>query len=60
LESPGGETAAPTGEVTPESKTKKMNIILEATESTNIDELDLEKGRRSLGEIEKVLGNLIN
>jgi hypothetical protein len=58
IETPSGE--APAAEVTPESKTKKMNIILEANESTNIDELDLEKGRRSLGEIEKVLGNLIN
>jgi hypothetical protein len=35
-------------------------MIFDASESTNIDELDLEKGRRSLGEIEKVLGNLIN
>jgi hypothetical protein len=48
------------GEITPESKTKKMNIILENNESTTIDELDLEKGRRSLGEMEKVLGKLIN
>jgi hypothetical protein len=35
-------------------------MIFDSSESTNIDELDLEKGRRSLGEIEKVLGNLIN
>ena len=60
LESPGGETGTPTAEVTPESKTKKMNMLFDASESTNIDELDLEKGRRSLGEMEKVLGDLIN
>jgi hypothetical protein len=60
LESPSGETGSPTGEVTPESKTKKMNMLFDASESTNIDELDLEKGRRSLGEMEKVLGDLIN
>ena len=52
--------AAPAGEVTPESRARRMNIILEGNDETTIDELDLEKGRRSLGEMEKVLGNLIN
>ena len=55
-----GEVPPTTGEVTPESKTKKMNMLFENGDSTNIDELDLEKGRRSLGEMEKVLGKLIN
>ena len=55
----GLETAAPT-EITPESLNKKMNVILEKENFGNIQEIDLNKGKRSLGEIEKELGKLID
>ena len=55
----GLETSAPT-EITPESLNKKMNVILEKENFGNIQEIDLNKGKRSLGEIEKELGKLID
>jgi hypothetical protein len=51
----GGETA-----ITPESVKKNMNILLERDNVYGVDELDLEKGRRSLGIIEEQLGKLID
>ena len=57
-ETPGGET--PTPEIAPESVNKKINIILEGQDDSLINEIDLEKGSRSLGEIEKQLGKLID
>jgi hypothetical protein len=57
----GFETAeTPTSEVTPESLNKKMNIILEKENFGTIQEIDLNKGNRSLGEMEKELGKLID
>ena len=57
----GFETAeTPTSEVTPESLNKKMNIILEKENFGSIQEIDLNKGNRSLGEMEKELGKLID
>jgi len=53
-----GET--PTPEIAPESVNKKINIILEGQDDSLINEIDLEKGSRSLGEIEKQLGKLID
>lgn len=55
----GAETAAP-AEITPETLGKKMNVILEKENFGNIHEIDLNKGKRSLGEIEKELGKLID
>jgi hypothetical protein len=50
----------PTSEITPESVKKNMNILLERDNLYGVDELDLEKGRRSLGIIEEQLGKLID
>jgi hypothetical protein len=58
VETPGGETTPP--EIAPESVNKKINIILEGQDDSLINEIDLEKGSRSLGEIEKQLGKLID
>jgi hypothetical protein len=55
----GTEAPAETG-VTPESVTKKMSVILERENFGNIEEIDLNKGNRSLGEIENQLGKLID
>jgi hypothetical protein len=54
---------APTGEeapVTPETVEKRMNIIVEKNDLGVISEIDLEKGRRSLGEIEKELRKIMD
>jgi hypothetical protein len=51
----GGETA-----VTPESVKKNMNIILERDNLYGVDEVDLERGKRSLGLIEEQLGKLLD
>jgi hypothetical protein len=51
----GGETA-----VTPESIKKDMNIILERDNIYGVDDIDLEKGSRSLGVIEESLRKLID
>jgi hypothetical protein len=46
--------------ITPESKkSENMNILLEI-DNFGVEELDLEKGRRSLGVIEEALGKLID
>ena len=51
----GGE-----GAVTPESIKKDMNIILERDNIYGVDDIDLEKGSRSLGVIEESLRKLID
>jgi hypothetical protein len=60
-EIPSSEPAVPpTSEITPESVKKNMNILLERDNLYGVDELDLEKGKRSLGIIEEQLGKLID
>ena len=58
---PGGEAPPPPAEggVTPESIQRDMSIILERDSIYGVNEIDLEKGQRSLGEIEHTLGKLI-
>ena len=58
----GGELPPAEGEtaITPESVKKNMNILLERDNVYGVDEIDLEKGRRSLGIIEEQLGKLID
>jgi hypothetical protein len=51
----GGE-----GAVTPESVKKDMNMILERDNIYGVDDIDLEKGSRSLGVIEESLRKLID
>jgi hypothetical protein len=55
----GGE-GIDTAELAPESIKNKMNLLLERPQESNIDEIDLEKGKRFLGEIEKQLDKLID
>jgi hypothetical protein len=57
IETPPAEEA---GAVTPETVEKRMNIIVERDDLGVISEIDLEKGRRSLGEIEKQLSKIID
>ena len=59
---PAGETPPAGGEtaVTPESVKKDMNIILERDNIYGVDDIDLEKGSRSLGVIEESLRKLID
>ena len=52
----GGEEAA----VTPESKEKNMNLLIENNLFESPKYLDLGQGQESLGEIEKELDNLLN
>jgi len=59
IPSAGGETPA-AGGVTPESVKKDMNIILERENIYGVDDIDLERGSRSLGEIEDSLRKLID
>ena len=63
-EAPGGGIETPpaeeAGAVTPETVEKRMNIIVERDDLAVISEIDLEKGRRSLGEIEKQLSKIID
>jgi hypothetical protein len=64
----GGEPSAPEtpeappagGEVTPESKIKDLNLILENNMIKGVDELDLSKGQKSILEIEDKLDELLN
>ena len=51
----GGE-----GAITPESIKRDMNIILERDNIYGVDDIDLEKGSRSLGVIEESLRKLID
>ena len=51
----GGE-----GAITPESIKRDMNIILERDNVYGVDDIDLEKGSRSLGVIEESLRKLID
>ena len=53
------EPPAPAG-VTPESVKKDMNLILERDNVYGVDDIDLEKGSRSLGVIEESLRKLID
>ena len=55
----GGEIPA-AGGVTPESVKKDMNLILERNNVYGVDDIDLEKGSRSLGAIENSLRKLID
>jgi len=59
IPSAGGETPG-AGGVTPESVKKDMNIILERENIYGVDDIDLERGSRSLGEIEDSLRKLID
>jgi hypothetical protein len=58
----GGELPPAEGEtaITPESVKKNMNILLERDNVYGVEEIDLERGRRSLGIIEEQLGKLID
>jgi len=56
----GGIEAPAEAGITPESLNKKMSVILERENFGNIEEIDLNKGNRSLGEIENQLGKLID
>ena len=58
----GGELPPAEGEtaITPESVKKNMNILLERDNIYGVEEIDLERGRRSLGIIEEQLGKLID
>jgi len=57
---PSEPVVPPTSEITPESVKKNINILLERDNLYGVDELDLEKGKRSLGIIEEQLGKLID
>jgi hypothetical protein len=58
--SPEAPAAPEPAAITPESKkSENMNILLEI-DNFGVEELDLEKGRRSLGVIEEALGKLID
>ena len=48
------------GEVTPESVERRMNVITERDDFTTISEIDLEKGKRFLGEIENELRKIMD
>lgn len=47
-------------EVTPESLEKRINVITERDNFTSISEIDLEKGKRFLGEIENELRKIMD
>lgn len=47
-------------EVTPESVEKRINVITERDNFTSISEIDLEKGKRFLGEIENELRKIMD
>jgi len=48
------------GEVTPESVERRMNVITDRDDFTTISEIDLEKGKRFLGEIENELRKIMD
>ena len=52
--------AEASGEVTPESVERRMNVITERDDFTTISEIDLEKGKRFLGEIENELRKIMD
>jgi hypothetical protein len=61
----GGEVTPPPpppagGEVTPESKNKNMNLLVETNLLEGSKILDLGQGQDSLGEISKELDKLLN
>jgi hypothetical protein len=59
IESPAAPEAGAAA-VTPESvKREKMNVLLEI-DNYGVEEIDLDKGKRSLGAIENALGKLID
>jgi hypothetical protein len=55
-ETPPAEPAA----ITPESKRENNMSILLELDNFGVEEIDLEKGRRSLGDIENTLGKLMD
>ena len=59
-ETEAGVETPPAAELAPEAINKKINILIERQEQNLINEIDLEKGKRSLGEIEKALDKLID
>jgi hypothetical protein len=56
----GGETTPPPAEITPESKQKDMNILVENNFIKGSQMINLGQGQDSLGEISKHLDKLLN
>jgi hypothetical protein len=56
----GGEEAPPAAEITPESKQKDMNILVENNFIKGSQMINLGQGQDSLGEISKHLDKLLN
>ena len=56
----GGEAPPEGGEVTPESKSKELNILVENNFIEGSTNIDLSHGQNSLGEITKQLDKLLN
>ena len=57
---PGGEVSPPPAEITPESKQKDMNILVENNLIKGSQMINLGQGQDSLGEISKQLDKLLN
>jgi hypothetical protein len=57
---PGGEESPPPAEITPESKQKDMNILVENNLIKGSQMINLGQGQDSLGEISKQLDKLLN
>jgi hypothetical protein len=57
---PGGEASPPPAEITPESKQKDMNILVENNLIKGSQMINLGQGQDSLGEISKQLDKLLN
>jgi hypothetical protein len=56
---PASETEAPAAEVTPESKEKDENLILEDSMLNGVVELNINKAKKSLQEIDQKLNELL-
>ena len=56
---PAAETEAPAAEVTPESKEKDENLILEDSMLNGVVELNINKAKKSLQEIDQKLNELL-
>ena len=57
---PGGEVSPPPAEITPESKQKDMNILVENNLIEGLQIINLGQAQDSLGEISKELDKLLN